>query len=284
MQDLDTELEDRLITQDELSALFVARLRTAMHDNGISAASLARRTGLSKAAISQLMSEKKSRLPNSFTIYCLARALNRNVDYFLGTTPQLTGTRATFAIELYRDGFANTERLFATTVFSGQARGLTMICDTIPDFLKTEAVLVAEYGGGPEVTQHARKIAQMRAQASSAHLGGLVLCDTAVVYQLVKGIGIYKSLADADRTAQINLLTGFFEERFPEVFCNVLNYRQHHLSPVLMHDHANLVAPIFGWHMQVTNAAMFQELTETAANAARKGVPVKQYIDLVADL
>lgn len=284
MIELDTDTTERHASQDELSALFVERLRAAMHDNGISAASLARRTGLSKAAISQLMSSKKSRLPNSFTIFNLARALNRNVDYFLGTTAPLDGTRATFAIELYQNGFANAEHLYRQTVYAGTVTDLTLICDTLPDFLKTGPVLVAEYGATPEVTGHAARIAEMRTRDGAAQVGGVVLCDTAIVFQLVKGIGIYKSLSEADRVAQLDLLTRYFDERFPEIVCNLVSYRQHHLSPVLMFDHAVLVTPLFGWHMQITNAAMYRELSEKARTAARRGVPLKQYVDLVADL
>jgi transcriptional regulator with XRE-family HTH domain len=281
---LDTDPGQRASSQEELSALFVERMRTAMQDNGISAASLARRTGLSKAAISQLMSNKKARLPNSFTIYSLARVLNRNVDYFLGTTSPLAGERATFAIELYHNGFANAERLFQETIFSGSVTDLTLVCDTIPDFLKTEALLVAEYGPRPEVLAHARRMADQLARHAHAKVQGLVLCDTAVVYQLVKGIGLYRALPEADRAAQLGLLTSYFEDRFPDIYCTIVQYRQHQLSPVMMYDRSVLVVPMFGWHMQITHSAMYRELSENAQNAARKGVPLKQYIDLVSDL
>lgn len=282
--DLESDQAVRLSSQEALAALFVERLRTAMHDNGISAATLARSTGLSKAAISQLLSNRKARLPNSFTIYSLARALNRNVDYFLGTTAPLEGGRATFSIELYHSGFANAERLWRETICSGAADGFTLVCDTIPDFLKTEAVLACEHGARPEVIEHAGRIARLRADHEAVQIRGLILCETSVVYQLVKGIGLYRSLSEADRAAQIAIMTSYFDARFPDLYCTLVSYRQNNLSPVLMYDRAVLVAPMFGWHMQITHAAIFREMAEAALNASRKGVPLRQYVDLVADL
>ena len=281
---LDLDQAVRHASQEALSALFVDRLRTAMHDNGISAATLARRTGLSKAAISQLLSNRKARLPNSFTIYCLARALNRNVDYFLGTTAPLAGERATFAIELYQNGFMNAERLWRETVFSGNDRVFTLVCDTLPDFLKTEAVLACEHGTSAEVADHGARMAHMREAHGATPARGLVLCETSIVYQLVKGIGLYRTLSEADRNAQIGIMNRYFDAHFPDLTCTLVSYRQNKLSPVVMYDHAVLVAPMFGWHMQITHAAMFREMSDAALNASRKGVPLRQYIELVADL
>ncbi|MDP5344527.1 MAG: hypothetical protein NWS99_00180, partial [Paracoccaceae bacterium] len=231
----------------------------------------------------QLMSSKKARLPNSYSIYNLARALNRNVDYFLGTTVPMSGSRSSFSIDLYQDGFDNTKRLYLDALVAGRFSEFVQVADTIPDFLKTEATCVAEYGPGEDVVQHAAVMGQVRAQLASQSLRALILCDSAVVYQLVKGVGLYKSLADADRDAQLDLMVTYFDDHFPDVFCNLVPYRQHQLSPVSLFDRVHLVTPLFGGHLQVTNALMFDDLHTKAAKAARRGVPLKQYIDLISD-
>lgn len=71
---------------------FVERLRRAMELQGLRQVDLAKRTGLSKATISQYLSAKC--MPKSDRIYLLANALNVSPEYLLGFQPAHSGTQA----------------------------------------------------------------------------------------------------------------------------------------------------------------------------------------------
>lgn len=268
-------------SQDELSAHFVDRLRRAMHDNAISAAELARKTGLSKAAISQLMSDKSARLPNSYSIYNLARALNRNVDYFLGSSMRLVGNRASLHVDFHEDALLNIGRLCREVVLKPDGPGTVLIADTLPDFAKTEQTLAAELGPSAAVTEHAAEMAELRATCQRSRIRGIVLCDSAVVMQLIRGSGLYRALDDHARQAQIALMVEFFELRFPDLLCHVVSFRQHRLSAALLYDQVNIAAPLFGGLAQVANATVYEQLHARAEMAARRGVPLRQFVDLI---
>jgi len=267
--------------QDELSAHFVDRLRRAMHDNGITAAELARKAGLSKAAISQLMSDKSARLPNSYSIYNLARALNRNVDYFLGSSVRLVGDRASLQVDFHEDALRNIARLCREVVLRPDGAGTVLIADTLPEFTKTEQTLAAELGASAAVTEHAAEMADLRATCQRNRIRGIVLCDSAILMQLIRGSGLYRALDEHARQAQIALMVEFFELRFPDLLCHVVSFRQHRLSAALLYDQVNIAAPIFGGLAQVANAAVYEQLHARAEMAARRGVPLRQFVDLI---
>ena len=209
-------------SQDELSAHFVDRLRRAMHDNGITAAELTRETGLSKAAISQLMSDKSARLPNSYSIDNLARALNRNVDYFLGSSVRLVSNSASLHVDFHEDALQNIARLCREVVLQPDGAGTVLMADTLPDFPKTEQTLAAELGASAAVSEHAAEMAELRATCQRSRIRGIVLCDSAIVMQLVRGTGLYRALDEHARQAQIALMVEFFELRFPDLLCHVV--------------------------------------------------------------
>lgn len=269
-------------TQDELSAHFVDRLRRAMHDNAISAAELARKTGLSKAAISQLLSDKTARLPNSYSIYNLARALNRNVDYFLGSSVRLVGSRTSLHVDFHEDALGNILRLCREVVLQPDGPGTVLIADTLPDFAKTEQTLAAELGPSVTVSEHAARMAELRAGCERRRINGIMLCDSAVMMQLIRGTGLYRTLDDHARQSQIALMVEFFELRFPDLLCHVVAYRQHGLSAALLYDQVNVAAPLFGGLAQVADAAVYEQLHARAETAARRGVPLRQFVELIS--
>jgi transcriptional regulator with XRE-family HTH domain len=272
-------LSGALASQPELAAHFVARLRSAMQENAITAAELARRTGLSKAAISQLMSERTGRLPNSYSIYMLARSLNRTVDYFLGSAVDLGEVQTTVFADLHDDTLDALDRLCREVMLAPDAGPCVLMADTLPDYLKTAATLEAEYGTGAAIAAHATRIEAIR--STPARPAGLVLCDPGVIVQLVRGGGLYRGMDTGARRNQIALMVDFFEARFPDLICSVAAFRPNGLGPALLYGRANVAAPVLGGVVQMTNETLFARLSARAQLAARRGVPLRQFVDLI---
>jgi transcriptional regulator with XRE-family HTH domain len=270
------------LPQQELAGVFVERLQAAMADRNINAAQLARETGLSKAAISQLLSAKKPRLPNSYSVYNLARALDRTVDYFLAPAPQGRGPRMPLAVDYYESlldepVWVNAGDQLSDTDF------VIDICDTLPDFLKTEATLLVEYGDRPETHEYFRRMEAVRARFAERPFHGFVLCDAPVVFQLISGVGLYRALSAEERQNQIALMVDYFEDHFPTVSCIVIHFRHLELSPALLFGKINVITTAFGGHIHIASSELFESIRRKALFAARKGVPLQQYVDLVGN-
>lgn len=77
---------------NEKTIQFVYRLKRTMELQGMRQVDLAKKTGLSKATISQYLSAKC--MPKSDRIFLLAQALNVTPEYLLGFQPAQSGTQA----------------------------------------------------------------------------------------------------------------------------------------------------------------------------------------------
>jgi transcriptional regulator with XRE-family HTH domain len=68
------------------AALFRDRLAEAMTDRGATQAGLARRIGVDRSTVSQLLSGESARLPNAQVVAECAGALGVSADWLLGLT------------------------------------------------------------------------------------------------------------------------------------------------------------------------------------------------------
>ena len=70
----------------ETVARFRQRLQQVLRDGGLSQAAFARRIGLDRSTLSQLLDEGQDRLPRAETIVAIAEAAQVSVDWLLGLT------------------------------------------------------------------------------------------------------------------------------------------------------------------------------------------------------
>ncbi|MBM3571988.1 MAG: helix-turn-helix transcriptional regulator, partial [Alphaproteobacteria bacterium] len=74
----------------DTSRLFRARLEQALARAGLSQAEVARRTGIDRSTLSQLLAADLDRLPRADTVAALARALDASLDWLLGLSQGAT--------------------------------------------------------------------------------------------------------------------------------------------------------------------------------------------------
>ncbi|TMV66724.1 helix-turn-helix transcriptional regulator, partial [Thioclava sp. BHET1] len=127
--------------------LFRDRLIRAMAERGISQSALARRVGVDRSTISQLLGAGAARLPNAHIAAECAQVLGVSADWLLGLTERperLADLMATSLSMTEAPRALIDERIFA---WHQEAAGYKIrhVPATLPDMLKTRAMLRWEY-------------------------------------------------------------------------------------------------------------------------------------------
>ena len=135
------------IDKRDRAGLFRDRLSRAMAEKEISQSGLARRVGVDRSTISQLLTGQGARLPNAQVVAECAAALGVSADWLLGLTE-----RPERLADLLATSLSMTEApraLIDETIFAWhqEAAGYKIrhVPATLPDMLKTRAMLRWEY-------------------------------------------------------------------------------------------------------------------------------------------
>ncbi|WP_417671905.1 helix-turn-helix domain-containing protein [Roseibium sp.] len=205
----------------ERSDLFRLRLSEAMARDSISRAEMARRCGVDRSTIAQLLSEGDVRLPNAHLAAECAAALSVSCDWLLGLSE-----RSETAADLLDSSFRVTEaeRSFADAKIDEwhlEAAGYKIrhVPATLPDLLKTDAVFEFEYAAFRHRTPD-QAITSMREKADWLRRPGSdyeICCSRELVESLARGEGYWRGLPQAAREEQILHMAKACRDLYPSL-------------------------------------------------------------------
>jgi transcriptional regulator with XRE-family HTH domain len=215
--------------------VFRTRLAEAMAARALTQAALARACGVDRSTVSQLLAPGK-RMPNADLAAECARALGISADWLLGLSERPEPVADILAASL---SVAEAPRaLIDETIFSWhrEAAGYKIrhVPATLPDMLKTRAMLLWEYevqlGRSPEQAIGASEDRQawMR-QARSDYEIALPLHE---LQAFAAGTGYYDGLAAEVRLGQIDHLVHLTETLYPALRLYLFDARRVFSAPV----------------------------------------------------
>lgn len=220
----------------ERAAAFRERLTSAMTDAGMSRSALARATGVDRSTLSQLLADGEARLPNAQLIADSATALGVSTDWLLSLTErrERPGDLLAAAVRMETAERATVDaQMFE---WHREARGYKIrhVPATLPDILKTEAVLRWEY---------AAFLGRTPDQAIGATMdrlewlrGGESDYEIAVprheLEALAAGEGYYAGLPRDVRIAQLDALSRRADELFPSLRLFAFDARKVYSAPL----------------------------------------------------
>ncbi|MCF1708842.1 helix-turn-helix domain-containing protein [Tabrizicola sp. J26] len=216
--------------------LFRARLGEAMDLRGLSQSALARRVGVDRSTISQLLDPASARLPNAQVAAECAIALSVSADWLLGLTdrPELPDARLAEVLRLTDASRA----LIDETIFGWhqEAAGYKIrhVPATLPDMVKTRRMMEWEYG--PQLGADA---AQALATAE-ARLDWMrhARSDYEIAFPLheleafVRAEGYYAGLPLGVRLEQIDRLIALVDALYPSVRIYLFDARRIFSAPI----------------------------------------------------
>jgi len=203
----------------ETVEIFRQRLSEVIEQSGQTRSAFAASLKLDRSTLSQLLSGETDRLPRADTIAAIATAAQVSVDWLLGLSQegQLRTDLVAQETEIAPGtGSPADERLQR---WHAEAAGykIRYVPSTVPDMLKTEAVIRYEYGAqGDEVPLVRREMAERRLEYSRRPETDMEACSSfQSVEELARGEGIWRNLTPAARREQLEWMVRLTDELYP---------------------------------------------------------------------
>lgn len=198
---------------------FRERLTELIDREGISRAAFAGRIGLDRSTLSQLLSPENQRLPRAETIAAIARETQVSADWLLGLSqtgrPGTELVRETLQVE--RGGASPMDERLQRWHVEARGYKIRYVPTTLPDLLKTSAVIAYETPGPETVTPEAR---QRQAESELAYSRlpetDMEACSAwQSVVNLARGEGVWCDLSLAARIEQLRHALALVDELYP---------------------------------------------------------------------
>lgn len=229
------------------AALFRERLLLAMTQSTLSQAELARRIGVDRSTVSQLLAGGTARLPNAQVVGECAIALGVSADWLLGLSarPERAADLIAAAMSMTEAPRALVdERIFA---WHQEAAGYKIrhVAATLPDMLKTPAMLRWEYepflGRTTEQAMNASRdrLDWMRAGKSDYEIA-IPLHELA---SFARAQGYYAGLPAAVRREQMAFFRSLHDQLYPTL--RVALYDQRRLYSAAITVFGPLLAVVY---------------------------------------
>ena len=220
----------------ERAILFRERLRQAMDYRRLSRSALARETQVDRSTIGQLLKHDMPRLPNAQLAADAAMALGVSTDWLLGLTdrPERPGdiVAAAMALSPAERSLADSQLL----EWHREAAGYKVrhVPATLPDLLKTKAVLRWEYASFRDINSALaieamqEQLAWLQSDASDYEIA-LPMHELSAC---AEGRAYYEGLDEEARHEQLRFIARICEEMYPRLRLFLFDAHQIFSAPV----------------------------------------------------
>lgn len=205
--------------RNETVEMFRQRLAEVIERSGLSRTAFARRVGTDRSTLSQLLSSDGTRLPRAETIAAIARAAQVSVDWLLGLTEegQLRADVLDEAVAIERGAASPADERLRRWHAEATGYKIRYVPTTIPDLLKTEAVIRYEY------VQHETLLPEGRIEEAEARLAysrrpetDMEVCSSYQTLEaFARGEGPWRDLPLPDRVDQLESIGRLLDELYP---------------------------------------------------------------------
>jgi transcriptional regulator with XRE-family HTH domain len=224
------------IDKRDRAALFRDRLAQGMAQGGVSQADLARRIGVDRSTVSQLLAAGLARLPNAQVAAECAAALGVSADWLLGLSarPERAADLIAAAMSMTEAPRALVdERIFA---WHQEAAGYKIrhVAATLPDMLKTQAMLEWEYE--PSLGRTTAQAVNASRDRLDWMRAGRADYEIAIAQHelasFARAEGYYAGLPLEVRRAQIGFFRALHDQLYPTLRVWLYDQRRLYSAPV----------------------------------------------------
>lgn len=220
----------------ERAVLFRDRLSQALAGAARTRSALARAAGVSRSTISQLLDAETTRLPNAQLAADCAAILGVSADWLLGLTdrPERPGDVIAAAVQLADANRAPADDQFQQWYQEARGQKIRHVPATLPEFLKTEALLRWEYSSVLGKTAD-QAIAAMRERIDWLETGQSdleIAMPLQELWALAEGGGYYRGLSEEIRREQLQRFAEQAEAHYPTLRLFLFDERRLYSAPV----------------------------------------------------
>jgi transcriptional regulator with XRE-family HTH domain len=220
------------------AAIFRERLSRAIDVAQSNRSALARRIGVDRSTISQLLGSDDSRLPNAQIAADCASALGVSVDWLLGLTewPERPGDVIAAAMTMTKAARSSSDDQLLAWQREAAGYKIRHVPATMPDMLKTEAVLKWEYGDFLNKTSD-QAIVAMRDNVDwlrSSESDYEIAAPIHEFESFARGVGYYSGLDAETRREQLDQIADFCADHYPSLRLFLFDARRVFSAPITL--------------------------------------------------
>lgn len=225
----------------EVSRTFRARLSKSMARSGSSRSALARRVGIDRSTLTQLLSDDMDRLPRADTMAAVAAELQVSLDWLLGVShvEKLGADILHESMQVATSAQTPVDEQLVRWFEEAAGYKVRYVPTTLPDLAKTEEVLRHEY-------RHFRTREPDRAiSVSREKLEYFRLPETDMeicmsrqgLETFAHGGGVWHALPTPTRRRQLDRLVEVIEELYPSLRVYLFDGLTHYSAPYTIFGH-----------------------------------------------
>ena len=260
----------------ETVEIFRTRLVEVIEESGMSRSEFARRIGTDRSTLSQLLASDGNRLPRAETIAAIATVAQVSVDWLLGLSAQgQLGTDVLNEAVAIEPGAASPadERLQR---WHAEAAGykIRYVPTTLPDLLKTEAVIRYEYVQHDTLEPEGRiEYAEARLAYSRRPETDIEACSSyQSLAQFARGQGQWQDLEFEARIAQLESMIRLLDELYPTFRWFLFDIRKSYSIPLTIFGPQRAAIYIGDMYLVSTSREHIRVLTGHFDNLIRAAV------------
>ncbi|HEY8145944.1 MAG TPA: helix-turn-helix domain-containing protein [Kofleriaceae bacterium] len=262
--------------RSEIVGRFRDRLAELFSRSGLKQAAFARKIGLDRSTLSQLLAATTDRLPRAENIASIARAEGVSIDWLLGLSEE--GQAATDvmrrSIQVERDARSPADRRLDRWHDEAAGYLIRYVPATLPDLLKTEQVIEFEYRESaaftPEqsITTAEQKLAYLRRPQTLME----VCMSRQRLEVFSRGEGIWRGLGDRARRNQLKVMRQLVQELYPALRVFLYDDRQRYSVPVIVFGPKRAVVYCGQMYLSFTGTEHVQLFTQHFDDLVRSAV------------
>jgi len=222
--------------RDETVETFRERLAEVIAGSGLRRSAFARRVGIDRSTLAQLLSPNNDRLPRAETIAAIALNQQISVDWLLGLTQEgsLSADLMPQPLEIEVGGDAPQDERLARWHAEAAGYKIRYVPASLPDLLKSEPMIRYEYG---EQGTHVREARLEEAGARLAYLRrpetDMEMCSTVQsIEDFAHGHSQWLDLAKAERRRALSVMVERLEELYPTLRWFLFDRRTRYSVPL----------------------------------------------------
>ena len=244
---------------------FRERLLEVIDRSGLSRSAFARKAGLDRSTLSQLLSDSNDRLPRAETIASIAEHEQVSTDWLLGLVQEeKIGTNILSEAPEIAQGASYADERLARWRAEAVGYKIRYVPSTLPDLLKGEEVIRFEYRQqGSEMPAFRMEQAEARLAYSRRPETDLEACSSIQsVEAFARGEGIWSTLPLADRKLQLSWMIALLDELYPTFRWFLFDGLKHYSAPVTIFGPTRAAAYIGNMYFVFNSTEHIRALTQ----------------------
>ena len=252
---------ERQDTVDELRR----RLQVVIGRTGLSRSAFARKVGVDRSTLSQILAPDTSRLPRLETLTAIAASEQVSIDWLAGLSQEggLGTDILDHPVEIQSGGVSPVDERLQQWHTEAIGTKIRYVPSNLPDLLKTDEVIDHEYQEAPAATPAQRR-ATTRARLAYQRRPetDMEVCSShQSVEELARGEGIWRDLARKARRRQLARMAGLCDELYPTFRWFLFDGRSRFAAPMTVFGPVRVAIYLGGRFLVLNSREIIAQLT-----------------------